>query len=106
VAEKFRIVITAYQREMEYGYTIESYSATLPIEGVDQNVRILRFGRVALVYQTQDGKQSGYWDQDAGAWVAANSGTDRKNISMGLKVADKQAMDLVILPVKAPEAAQ
>ncbi|MBN1378614.1 MAG: DUF3450 domain-containing protein [Gammaproteobacteria bacterium] len=112
VAEKFRLIINAYQREMEYGNTIESYSSSLVIDEVDRNVNILRFGRVAMVYQTPDGKYSGYWDPDAGEtgkgdWVESNSGSDRSYISRGLKIANKQsAPDLVILPVKAPEAAQ
>jgi dynactin complex subunit len=107
VAEKFRLIINAYQREMEYGNTIESYSTTLPIDEVDRNVNILRFGRVAMVYQTPDGKYSGYWNEAEGQWVESNGSSERSNISNGLKIANKQAApDLVILPVKGPEAAQ
>jgi hypothetical protein len=60
-----------------------------------------------MVYQTPDGKYSGYWDQAVGQWVEAGGGSDRNNISRGMKIANKQsAPDLIILPVKAPEAAQ
>jgi hypothetical protein len=77
------------------------------IDEVERNVDILRFGRVAMVYQTKDGKYSGYWSQDEGQWVESNGGGDRSAISRGLKIANKQsAPDLIILPVKAPEAAQ
>ena len=107
VAEKFRLIIGAYQREMEYGNTIESYDRALEIDGVERNVSILRFGRVSMVYQTLDGSDSGFWDQEAGQWQPINSSADRSNISRGLKIANKQsAPDLIILPVNAPEAAQ
>lgn len=107
VAEKFRYIMEAYQIEMDYGNTIESYSSTLPVDGVDRNVDILRFGRVALIYQTPDGANSGFWNEDTGAWEELDSGSDRANISRGLKIANKQsAPDLIILPVKAPEAVQ
>jgi len=107
VAEKFRLIISAYQREMEYGNTIEAYSRSLEVEGVERNVNILRFGRISMVYQTPDGKYSGFWDQAQGKWIESNGGSDRSNISIGLKVANKQsAPDLIILPVQAPEAAQ
>jgi hypothetical protein len=107
VAEKFRSVIQAYQFENEYGNTIESYSETKNIEGVDLRVSILRVGRVSMVYQTPDGKYSGYWDRDLQDWVAVSGGSDRSNISQGIKIANKQtAPDLIILPVEAPEAAQ
>lgn len=107
VAEKFRNVVQAYQIESEYGSTIESYSRNLEIEGSERNVNILRFGRITMVYQTPDGKYSGFWNKETGQWEPAGSGVVRSNIEKGLKVADKQtAPDLVILPVEAPEAAQ
>jgi hypothetical protein len=60
-----------------------------------------------MVYQTPDGKYSGFWNKETGQWEPAGSGVVRSNIEKGLKVADKQtAPDLVILPVEAPEAAQ
>lgn len=106
-AEKFRAVIQAYQRENEYGNTIESYSDTLEIDGQERNVNILRFGRIAMVYQTPDGKHSGFWNKETSQWQPTSSGSDRSNIAKGLKIANKQsAPDLIILPVSAPEAAQ
>lgn len=107
IAEKFRAVIQAYQIENEYGNTIEAYSGIRNIGGVDLKVNILRVGRIAMAYQTPDGKYTGYWDKNAGDWVETTSSADRSNISQGIKIANKQtAPDLIILPVEAPEAAQ
>ena len=107
-AEKFRAVVQAYQIENEYGSTIEKYSRKLKVEGQERNVDILRFGRVSMVYQTPDGKHSGFWNKETGLWEELSGGSERSNISKGLKIADKQAApDLIILPVAAPlEAAQ
>jgi len=103
VAEKFRKVTEAYQIENDYGRTIESYSGTLEIEGQDRKVDFLRIGRVALMYQTQDGALSGVWDQEARRWEEADA--YKNQIKAGLKIANKQvAPDLLLLPVPAPEA--
>ena len=107
VAEKFRNVINAYQIENDYGSTIEAYSATRNINGVDLKVTVLRVGRISMVYQTPDGKYSGYYDKDQQDWVELDSSSDRNHIENAIKVANKQiAPDLIILPVEGPEAAQ
>ncbi len=70
---------------MEYGRTIEAYQGKVG----DKTVDFLRAGRVSLLYQTLDGKETGYWDTAARKWVIANQyGPD---IKAGLKVAKKQA---------------
>ncbi|MBT8421571.1 MAG: DUF3450 domain-containing protein [Gammaproteobacteria bacterium] len=103
VAEKFRKVTEAYQIENDYGRTIESYSGTLEIEGQERKVDFLRVGRVALMYQTQDGALSGVWDQQARRWESADA--YKNQIKQGLKIASKQiAPELLLLPVAAPEA--
>jgi hypothetical protein len=104
VAEKFRKVTEAYQIENEYGSTIESYKATLTIDGAKREVDFLRVGRISLMYQSQDGKLSGAWDQPSRQWHAL--GNEYKNqIKFGLQIAKKQvAPDLVLIPVHAPEA--
>lgn len=104
VAEKFRKVTEAYQIENDYGRTIEAYKATLQVQGATREVDMLRVGRVALLYQTPDGKFSGAWDKTTGDYI--DLGDDYKNqIKFGLQIARKQvAPDLVLLPVDAPEA--
>jgi hypothetical protein len=104
VAERFRKVMEAYQIENDYGRTIEAYTGTLNIDGATRNVEFLRIGRIALLYQTADGKLSGAWDQDERKWVTL--GNEYKNsIRQGLRIANKQiAPDLVLLPVDTPEA--
>lgn len=105
-SEKFRRVVEAYQVENEYGRTIEAYRGVQKVDGKDLTVDFLRFGRISLVYQTLDGKKSGYWDQKERAWKPLSS-SYRKAIQEGLQIARKQsAPSLVKLPVPAPEGVQ
>ncbi len=100
--EKFRQVMEAYQIENEYGRTIEAYRDSLVVDGKETTVDLLRFGRIALVYQSLDETQSGRWDQDARSWEPLDS-SYRSSIREGLRIARKQsAPDLIRLPLPAP----
>ncbi|MEQ1439418.1 DUF3450 domain-containing protein [Fontimonas sp. SYSU GA230001] len=101
IAEKFRRIVEAYQVEMEYGRTLETYQGKIGEKTVD----VLRAGRVSLMYQTLDGAESGYWDVEKKQWVKDNGYGDA--IKAGLKIARKQAApDLLTVPVSAPKEAK
>ena len=103
-AEKLRKVYEAYQIETDFGSNLDAYSQVVTIDGNQTEVNVLRFGRVALVYQSGDGKHNAMWDNDARAWVPLDAAEYRNHIKKGLKIANKQiAPELFILPVSAPE---
>jgi septal ring factor EnvC (AmiA/AmiB activator) len=103
-AEKYRRILEAYTIEMEYGRTLEAYEGKLGEGDKERTVNFLRIGRSALMYQTLDGDETGYWDTDKKEWVEDNGYDD--DVAHGLKVARKAvAPDLLIAPVRAPEAA-
>ncbi len=105
VAEKFRRVMEAYQIESDYGRNIEAYKGEIEIEGQIRAVNYLRIGRVALMYQTDDAKYTGAWDQQNRQWVEED--TYRNQVRTGLLIAQKQqAPDLLLLPIPAPEDVQ
>jgi hypothetical protein len=96
VSEKYRRIVEAYQLEMEYGRTIEAYRG----ERDGKTVDFLRVGRVGLMYQSPDGKETGYWDAQKKAWVQDDHYAD--GVREGLKVAKKQTSpDLLVVPVLA-----
>ncbi|MGB3621666.1 DUF3450 domain-containing protein [Ketobacter sp. MCCC 1A13808] len=104
LAEKFRQVIEAYNVEVEYGNTIESYRGNLNLGDRSREVEFLRIGRVALLYQSLDGNDLGAWNSDTHRWQPLD-GRYRRDIRLGLKVAKKQAApELLLLPVLAPES--
>lgn len=107
VAEKFRQILEAYNIEAEYGRKVDTYVDTLEVGGQERQVNILAVGRIALMYQTTDTKLSGAWDQSQHAWVELDAGQYRAAILKGIRIAKKQAsIDVMELPILAPEAAQ
>ncbi|MEK9687380.1 MAG: DUF3450 domain-containing protein [Gammaproteobacteria bacterium] len=102
-AEKFRVVMEAWQIENDYGRTIEAYTDELVIDGNTREVDVLRIGRVALLYQTPDGQVSGSWDTQSGGWVEVDS-SYRNAIRNGIRLARNQiGPDLLLLPISAPQ---
>lgn len=106
-SEKFRSVFELYQIESEYGRAVQAYTQKVNVGGNDLEVDMLHIGRVALVYQTRDGKQSGMWDRETESWVELDE-SYRKPIKQALAVANKQAAadSLLMLPVPAPTPAK
>jgi len=106
--ERFRRIMEAYQVETEYGRTIEAYSGKLGRDGKPRTVDFLRAGRVALVYATLDGGETGYWDRGTREWKALPREYGEP-VKQALRVARKQSPpDLIRLPVAvavAPEPA-
>jgi len=102
ISEKFRRIVEAYQIEMEYGRTLEAHEGKLGEGDQARTVQFLRVGRVALMYQTLDQKETGYWDGEKKAWVVDNEykSAFAKNIAVAKKLG---APDLLVVPVPAPK---
>jgi TolA-binding protein len=106
ISEKFRQILEAYQIENDYGYTIEAYRGVLDIDGQTNPVDFFRLGRVAMFYQTLDGKKTGAWNQGATQWEALPDSYQRP-IRQGLRIARKEtAPDMLILSVPTAETEQ
>ncbi len=102
-AEKYRRIMEAYQTENEYGRTIEAYRSTMKLGSREVKVDFLRFGRIALVYQTLDGREAGVWNQAKRTWEPLDA-SYRTAIREGLRIARKQAApDLIRLPLPVPQ---
>lgn len=102
-AEKLRNVLEAYQIEIQYGSSVETYKDVLEVEGKPREVNFFKMGRISLVYQTDDREYSGVWDQANRKWVPLDGAEYRNQINLALKIARKQvAPDLVVVPVSAP----
>jgi rubredoxin len=106
VSEKLSQVLRAYQIENEYGRTLESYGDTITIDGVERKVEVLKVGRVALVYQTPDGEESGRFNAATRAWEPLDD-EFKTPVRNGIRMANKQlTIDLLEVPVQIMEAAQ
>lgn len=97
--DKYRRIMEAYQIEMEYGRTIESYTDAVKLDGQEYTVDILRVGRLLISFQTLDGKLSGLWNKESNTWQKLSSEYDR-SIKQGIQIAKKQAPpELIKLPI-------
>jgi len=102
VAEKYRKVMDAYQKEMDYGRTIKTYRSTINLAGTEREVDFLRVGRLSLMFLSLDGESLGIWDQQSKEWQPLEGGYKGKLIG-ALRIAREQAApSLMKIPVAAP----
>jgi chromosome segregation ATPase len=101
ISEKYRRILEAYQVEMDYGRTIEAYDAQLGHSDEARTASFLRIGRIALLYQTLDGRETGFWDNQTRTWKVDNQYAHA--FREGVAVARKQsAPEMLLAPVPAP----
>jgi septal ring factor EnvC (AmiA/AmiB activator) len=102
LAEKYRQILDAYQRELEYGRTVEAYEGRLGAGADARTVEFARLGRVTLLYRTLDGQETGYWDAQKKEWVQDSSLSDA--VEEALRRAKEDGPpELLIVPVPAPQ---
>lgn len=63
LADRFDAVVRAYRDELAYGYDSEGGPAALEIDGEARAVTVLRVGRIALYYVSDDASRCGVWDR-------------------------------------------
>ena len=103
VSEKYSQVLRAYQIENEYGRTLSSYGDTINIAGIDRKVDVLKVGRIAHVYQTPDGEETGMWNQTSGTWEPVDD-EYKTPVRNGIRMERKQlTVDMLTLPISGPE---
>lgn len=101
-AQRYRLIVEAYQIENEFGRTIGAYEGSITVDGTELNGEFLRIGRVALVFKTPDDGVLRIWDVDQNAWVNLNR-SYLPDVRLGLRMAKEQtAPDLLPVPVKPP----
>jgi hypothetical protein len=105
-AQRYRLIVEAYQIENEYGRTIESYRGSVELDGNRyENAEFLRLGRMALIVRTDDDSVLKRFDLASRAWVDLDR-SFLPHVKTGLRIAREQIPpDLMIVPVTAPQAA-
>ncbi|MCP4412377.1 MAG: DUF3450 domain-containing protein [Gammaproteobacteria bacterium] len=105
-SEKYRKILEAYQIENDYGSSVESYEEKINSGGEEKTVDFLRFGRVALVWQSRDEGTRAYWNNAARSWEELGD-EYRLSIRSGIKMARGQAnLDLITLPIQKTDSAR
>ncbi len=100
MAEKYRRILEAYQIESDYGYTLEAWRGELGEDAEQRSVEFLRVGRTMLYYQTPNGHESGYWNEQNRSWETLDSSV-RRPLQKAIAVARQQkTADWLELPIK------
>ncbi|MFP4208318.1 MAG: DUF3450 domain-containing protein [Wenzhouxiangella sp.] len=103
-AQRYRLVVEAYQIENEYGRTIEAYRGDIEAGGREfENVEFLRIGRTSLTFRTDDDQTLMRFDPESRQWVDLDL-SFLPDIKMGSRIAREQIPpDLMFIPVRAPQ---
>lgn len=103
-SEQFRLVLEAYEIEANYGTAFESYQRELDLGDRVITADFVYMGRIALVAQSLDMKNSWVWNNSTRSWEALGD-EYLKTVKETIAMARKQLpMDLTKLPVFAAEA--
>ncbi len=105
-AEKYRTIIEGYQLENEFGRTVNHYTGTIDVDGVDVAGDFLQVGRVALIFKNTDETVLKSWNNETREWedIASSFAGD---ITIAMRIAKKQAaVNLFALPLKRQAASQ
>ena len=103
LTEKYRRLLEAYRIELDYANSIEAYRELLSRDADSRLVEFLRIGRLALYYQTLNGRESAIWDRQHRQWLRL-SNEDNEKITQGLRIAKKlEPPQLMLLPLFGAE---
>lgn len=99
-AERYRLIIEAYQAEMEYGRTIASYEEEIDVDGEPVTVQLFQYGRVALVYLNPVTGEVARWDRETNAWQPLDS-SFRRPIQDAIRIAEgTKQQDVLFGPIE------
>jgi hypothetical protein len=105
-SEKFSQILRAYQIENDYGRSGATYGDTIEVGGVERRVDVLKIGRIALLYQTPDGEETGMFNPTTKVWEPIDD-SYQASVRQGIRMARQQATyDLFSIPVPGAEAAR
>ncbi|MEL7451905.1 MAG: DUF3450 domain-containing protein [Pseudomonadota bacterium] len=110
-AEQYRLIIDAYQAELEVGNTIETWTEEVLVNDRPTDVDMFRYGRVSLTYLTRDGRKAARWNRETKGWEDL-PGQYREDLKTAIRVARELAQPTILagpfekLLVSAPPAVE
>jgi len=97
--EKFRVILQAYDAEVSYGRSLNTYEGK---NDDGQAVNYVRLGRIGFYYQDLQGASSSVWNNSTKSWEPVDESLNeaiRNLIRMAKKT---KQYDITLLPVLAP----
>ncbi len=105
VATQYGAILTAYQKEIAYGNSVDHYTGTVDISGIPKQVDFLRFGRVCLAYVLSgDTLKAAIWDKETGDWQKLDS-KGARIVARTLKQVQANKKSLMTVPVMVSKEA-
>ena len=105
-AQRYRLIVEAYQIENEFGRTIGAYEGEIDDGGTLLSGQFLRIGRIALMFKTGDDSVLKIYNKNTRAWEDL-ARSYLPDVKLGLRMAKEQtAPGLLPVPVPAPVSAQ
>lgn len=106
-AQKYRLIVEAYQIENEYGRTIGAYDGTIGEGEQRLTGEFLRIGRIALIFKTPDDSVLRIYERETGDFANLDKGQYLQDVKFALRMAKEQtAPDIFFAPVPTPQQAQ
>ena len=99
-AEKYRLILDAYQTEIEYGNKLGVYSERITINGELREVEILHLGRLSLIARSLNGERYWQWDSITQQWQTGETGI-KDELEKAYQIAHQRlAPDFITLPIR------
>lgn len=101
-AQRYRLIIEAYQIENEFGRTIGAYEGVIGQGEETLTGEFLRIGRIALIFKTPDDSVLRIYERETDSFVNL-SRNYLQDVKFGLRMAKEQtAPDIFFVPVMPP----
>ncbi|MEL6365711.1 MAG: DUF3450 domain-containing protein [Pseudomonadota bacterium] len=105
-AQRYRLIVEAYEIENEYGRTIEAYEDEFEVGGELNKFDVLRIGRVSVIRKTADDGIVQIYSRTDRAWVDLDRSL-LPDVKIGFRMAKEQIPpNLLGIPVTAPTSGQ
>mgnify|MGYP002621025067 CR=1 FL=1 len=100
-AEKYRVILNAYEIESAYGRSLRTYLEEADIDGVPTDVTMLQFGRVAIVRILPDSSME-IMTKSNPEWRPLSS-SHATNVQRALRIAQEVTTpDVMVVPLPGP----
>ncbi len=101
-AEKYRVLLNAYEIESAYGRSLNVYSEEVLIDGIPQEASILQMGRIALIRAVEGSYE--VMTHDNRAWRPV-PGSMTANVQRAFRIANEVTTpDIFVAPLPGPAA--
>ncbi|MEO0882022.1 MAG: DUF3450 domain-containing protein [Pseudomonadota bacterium] len=95
LSERYRLIIEAYQDELDKGTQQETWKDEIDLNGSATEVFLYRYGRTALVYLSADRRSAGRWDRETRSWLPLGGGA-RNDIAKAIRISEGREQQSVL----------